>query len=115
MAALTNDQKADSGFIKSSVLDISVIGCALDSPFLMPTGIVLDIKIDDAPFTRETGISHAGPMLVTGSVTSCRMMEKGRYRLGVKFLKIAREDRELINNFIATKERRKAQRWDMTK
>ena len=100
-------------FIKSSLLDISVIGCALDSQYLIPPGVVLDIKVDPAPFAIEEAKDRKDPVLITGSVTSCRMMSHGRYRLGVKFIKIGKEDERLIEYFINIKERRKAPRWDM--
>lgn len=100
-------------FIKSALLDISVIGCALDSQYLIPPGVVLDVSIDSAPFAIDEDKDRKEPILVTGSVTSCSMISQGHYRLGVKFIKIAKDDEGLIERFISSKERRKAPRWDM--
>lgn len=100
--------------IKSQLLDISVIGCAIDSPYIIPPGVILDIKIDTKPFVAETGGTREEPMKVTGRVTSCVMRSVGHYRLGVYLTNISKEDVVLIDNFIKAKERRKAPRWDMT-
>lgn len=101
--------------VKSNLLDISVIGCAIDSPYLIPPGVILDIKIDSAPFTVVTGDEAKPQIVVVGLVRSCTMKSQGHYRLGVKFNEIAKEDEKLIEDFIKIKERRQAPRWDMTK
>ncbi len=100
-------------YIPSGVIDISVSGCALESPYLIPPGIILDVKIDAAPFVGETKIERKDPIVVTGKVTSCVMHASGKYRLGVVFTKIEQKDLSLIDSFIALKERRNAPRWPM--
>jgi len=102
-----------SELVKSSLLDISVTGCGLDSPYLIPPGVILDIKINPAPFATEVGTEKKDPMKITGSVRSCVMKTQGHYRLGVMFTKIEDADKNLIEQFIATKERRAAPRWPM--
>lgn len=102
-------------FIKAGLLDISVLGCAIDSAYIIPPGVILDIKIDTMPFTNVTGGEHKEPMKVIGRVTSCVMKAAGHYRLGVCFTKIDKEDLALIDNFITLSERRQAPRWDMTR
>ena len=102
-------------FLKSSLIDISVIGCAIDSQYLIPPGVVLDIKIDSKPFVAETGGEGKDPIHVIGKVTSCVMKSTGHYRLGVFFTNIDKKDIGLIDSFIASKERRKAPRWGMDK
>ncbi len=101
-------------FVKSTLLDISVIGCALDSKYLIPPGVILDVSMDCTPFTAETAKERKLPLKATGTVRSCTMKSQGHYRLGVKFTKISKEDKDLIGSFIEAKERRKAPRWDMT-
>ncbi|MDD5496075.1 MAG: PilZ domain-containing protein [Candidatus Omnitrophica bacterium] len=112
--ALTSNT-GEAAFIKSSLLDISVIGCAIDSSYLIPPGIILNLRIDPKPFAVEGIKERKESLQITGKVTSCVMKAAGHYRLGVKFSNIRKEDLELIDTFINAKERRKAPRWDMTK
>lgn len=102
-------------FVKAQLLDISVLGCAIDSPYLIPPGVILDIKIDSEPFLALTGGKCEEPLKIIGKVTSCSMKAMGHYRLGICFTNIKKEDTDLVGNFIRLKERRKAPRWDMTK
>lgn len=99
--------------IKASLLDISTSGCGLDSPYLIPPGVVLDIKINAGALASELGSARIDPLKVGGCVRSCIMKTQGHYRLGIKFSKIEEEDRKLIEQFIASKERRAAPRWPM--
>ncbi|MBI4974718.1 MAG: PilZ domain-containing protein [Candidatus Omnitrophica bacterium] len=108
-------EAAEVVFVKANLLDISVIGCAIDSPYIIPPGVILDIKIDPTPFTNVAGGERKESVKVIGRVTSCVMKTASHYRLGVCFTKIEKEDVDLIDNFIRLSERRQAPRWDMTK
>lgn len=100
--------------MKSSLIDISVLGCAIDSQYLIPPGVVLDLKIDRSPFLIPPGEGVKEPISLLGTVKSCVMKAQGRYRLGILFTKSDKKDMELIEKFIESKERRKVPRWDMT-
>lgn len=102
-------------FVASSLIDISVLGCALDSEYLIPPGVILDIKIDQMPFAAEIGEARNEPIRAIGQVRSCIMKSQGHYRLGVLFTKIDKKDSDLMAKFVESKERRKAPRWDMRK
>lgn len=99
--------------IAAVLLDVSVIGCALDSPYMIPAGVLLYVRIDPAPFRVELRIERKEPLRFTGEVKSCVMKMAGHYRVGVEFKKSEKEDIELISNFVASKEKRKAARWNM--
>jgi len=99
--------------IAAILLDISVIGCSLDSSYMIPSGVLLHIKIDPAPFRDELGKERKEPLRFTGEVKSCVMKAAGHYRVGVEFKKSEKEDIDLISGFIASKERRRAARWNM--
>ncbi len=101
--------------IKSTLLDISVLGCSLDSQYLIPPGVILDIKIDPQSFNEELCGEKKIPLQFVGKVKSCVMRTGGHYRLGLQFINPEKENVELINNFIASKERRKTPRWNITK
>jgi hypothetical protein len=94
--------------------DISASGCALESPYLIPPHTLLRIDIDSAPFSQELKRDHPQPITVTGTVKSCIMKAVGRYRLGVHFAEITKEDLEFINEFIKAKEQRKTPRWNVS-
>lgn len=102
-------------FIKSSLIDISIAGCALDSQYLIPPGVALDIKIDRAPFALKDDESKKGPIRVIGKVRSCMMKAHGHYRLGIQLTKIEKSDADMIASFVEQKERRQAPRWKMSK
>lgn len=100
--------------IKSTLFDISVIGCAIDSPYIIPPGIAIKISIDPKPFADELGFNIEKPMEFSGRVRSCVMKAAGHYRLGVQFIKPDPQNTDIINKFIAIKEQRKAPRWNMS-
>lgn len=97
--------------IKATLLDISVLGCALDSPYLIPPGVLVHVRIDPLPFTAETGIDRKEPLKALGRVRSCVMKSAGHYRLGIEFKNTEKEDMDFIDTFVSSKERRKAGRW----
>ncbi|MFA4982071.1 MAG: PilZ domain-containing protein [Candidatus Omnitrophota bacterium] len=109
------DASGKAVFQKAGLLDISVQGCGLDSLYLIPPGVILDINIESAPFAAEAGKDRKEPMRVTGSVRSCSMKSQGHYRLGIQFTKISNEDKDLLSAFITNKERRSSPRWDLSK
>lgn len=104
---------AEGAAVKSDLLDVSTIGCALDSPYMLPSGIDLVVRIDAKPFTAELGLPGRAAIEAGGKVKSCVMRSAGHYRLGIQFTKIDKESVGLIAEFIAAKDRRKAPRWDM--
>ncbi len=106
--------QGEASFVQSQLLDISVSGCAIDSPYIIPPGVILDIKIDPKPFRQEGGPERKEPVKMIGKVKSCVMKAAGHYRLGIYFTKIEKEDVELIDNLIKLKDRRQAPRLDMT-
>jgi len=100
-------------YIKSDLLDISIAGLALDSPYLIPINTTLRIRIDTAVFGLEHKEDTPEQISIVGKVTSCAM-NKGRYRLGVNFVEISKEDLALIESFIQSKDHRKATRFPLT-
>jgi len=110
---LSATEGKDKVYIKVHLIDISISGCAIDSPYLIPTGIVLDIKIESTPFILEKTDMGRGDIKVTGKVRSCIMQSSGHYRLGIFFERIEKSDVDLLDTFIKSKERRKDPRWNM--
>lgn len=107
-------ETTEATFVKAHLIDISVSGCGIDSEYLIPPGVILDLKIDQAPFVSETKTARTGPIRLVGRVTSCIMKGAGHYRLGIFFTSIDQNDTALIDAFIKSKERRKDTRWDMS-
>jgi c-di-GMP-binding flagellar brake protein YcgR len=109
----TKGGAGQSSFLKARLLDISVSGCGLDSAYLIPPGVILDINIDSTPFVGPNS-QRKEPIKATGSVRSCVMKSAGHYRLGIQFTKISEDDKKFLDGFISGKERRKDVRWDTT-
>ena len=105
--------KAPSNHIKSYLLDISIGGCALDSPRMMPPGTKLAVRIDPLAFAIEAYEKRKEPLEMEGKVTYSIAKSLERYRIGVCFTKIKKKDAGLIKRFMRIKERRKFPRWDM--
>ena len=107
--------KPPAGPVKVSLLDISIGGCSLDSPNGIPVGARLAIKIDPLVFALEASEKRKEPLEMFGRVTSCITKALWHYRIGVYFTKIKKKDVALIKRFMHIKERRKFQRWNMTR
>lgn len=101
--------------VKTSLLDISIGGCALDSPMPIPEGAIILVRIDPLAFAIEALESRKDPLEMTGMVASCITKGEAHYRLGISFKKIRKRDIELIKLFMKIKERRKFPRWDMSR
>ena len=99
--------------IKAGLYDISANGCGLDSPYLIPPDTLIKIDINAAPFAQELKVEHSQTIAVTGTVRSCIMKAVGRYRLGVQFVEIGKEDQEFIGKYIQLKDHRQSPRWNV--
>lgn len=91
------------GSIKSRLINISIAGCALDSPYLIPPRTFINVFIDSTKLTKKIGKETRRPIKAVGKITSCIMKRPGHYRLGVFFMNINREDINLIDDFINVK------------
>ncbi|MBI5124018.1 MAG: PilZ domain-containing protein [Candidatus Omnitrophica bacterium] len=105
--------KALAGPVDVSLIDISINGCAIDSPYMIPIGAILSVKIDPLAFAIEASERRKDPLKMHGKVTSSIPRSPGHCRLGVCFTSIKNKDRNLIKRFIKTKERRRFRRWTL--
>lgn len=103
--------KAPPNTVKAYLLDISVGGCALDSPYFIPVKVKISIRIDPLVFAIGTSQKRKEPLEMIGEVTSCVDRHPDRYRLGVCYKRIDRKDTDLIKRFMKSKERRKFPRF----
>lgn len=106
--------KAPASSVKTTLLDISIGGCALESPCMIPPSVHIAVKIDPLAFAIQASQTRKEPLEMTGRVTSCIRKNANHYRLGICFIRIKKKDSDLIKRFIRFKERRKFPRWDMT-
>ena len=93
----------NAAVVTAQLIDISISGVALDSPYLIPTGIVLDIAIDPKPIVSELKKDHEGPIKATGKVTASAMKSAGHYRLSIAFTAIEKDEISLIEDFMKIK------------
>lgn len=106
--------KKPAGVVKAPLLDISVGGCALDSPYSIPPGTTISIRIDPLAFALEASEKRKEPLQMSARITSCIARSPEHYRLGVCFTRSKDTDIELIKRFMESKERRKFPRWDLS-
>ena len=103
--------KAPKSTVIAPLLDISVGGCALESPQATPAGIEISIKIDPLVFAMGVSEKRKEPLEMTGRITSCVSRAPGHYRLGICFTRIKKRDSDLIKRFMKSKDRRKFPRF----
>jgi c-di-GMP-binding flagellar brake protein YcgR len=103
--------KAPCDTVKAPLLDISIGGCALESPYAVPPQVTISIRIDPLAFAIGTSERRKDPLEMTGKITSSVSNGRGHYRLGVCFTKIKNRDIGLIKRFMRSKEHRKFPRF----
>jgi hypothetical protein len=101
--------------ISAGLIDVSVLGCGIDSPYLFPQGVSFDLTIDPKSFSGDDIPERKEPIKAVGRVASCVMKSAGHYRIGICFTSVDKETHDFLDSFIKVKERRKDPRWDMTK
>ncbi len=107
--------KAPLNIVKAPLLDISVGGCALESPHALPFRVTISVRIDPLVFAIGTSERRRDPLEMTGRITSSVGDGRGHYRLGVCFTRIKKRDVDLIKRFMRSKERRKFPRFSFSR
>ena len=106
--------KALPNIVKAPLLDISIGGCALESPSAIPPQVIISIRIDPLAFAIGASESRKDPLEMTGRITSSVSKGREHYRLGVCFIRIKKKDVDLIKRFMRSKERRKFPRFSFS-
>lgn len=98
----TIDKKASLGEeeIEVSALDISEGGIGLISAQTVPKGKIVEISMDFTTLSLEGEVVFHKPVSAEGEVRSVIPWEKDRFRLGIMFTKIDRENRIIIKEFV---------------
>ena len=107
--------KASPNTVKAPLLDISIGGCALESPCAIPSQVTISIRIDPLAFAIGTSERRKDPLEMTGRITSCVSKGHEHYRLGLCFIRIKKRDVDLIKRFMRSKERRKFPRFSFSR
>jgi c-di-GMP-binding flagellar brake protein YcgR len=107
--------KAPLNTVKAPLLDISIGGCALESPYDIPTRVTISIRIDPLAFAIGASERRNDPLEMTGRITSSVSKGREHYRLGVCFIRIKKKDVDLIKRFMRSKERRKFPRFSFSR
>ncbi|MCX5665993.1 MAG: PilZ domain-containing protein [Candidatus Omnitrophica bacterium] len=106
--------KAPLYTVKAPLLDISIGGCALESPHAIPPQVTISVRIDPLVFAMGASERRKDPLEMTGRITSCVGQAREHYRLGVCFIRIKKKDIDLIKRFMRSKERRKFPRFSFS-
>ncbi len=86
--------------IEAMMLNISAGGMGMLTKFNIPARSTLLIKITLAKMDKQGKVSFYGPMEVVGEVKYNVLEEDKQYRLGIRFIKVERQDQVEITNFI---------------
>jgi PilZ domain. len=106
--------KAPTHTVKAPLLDISIRGCALESPYPIPPKVKISIRIDPLVFAIGASERRKEPLEMTGSIMSSVNKGHDHYRLGIYFTRIKKKDIGLIKRFMRSKERRKFPRFSFS-
>jgi len=85
-------------------VDISVDGIGIFLEYYLPTGVHLDLDVEGKVF----GVDRA--LKMKAEVRYCNFIAQKKYRCGMKFIEISKEDKEVISEFVKNAERRRAPR-----
>ncbi|MBN2453475.1 MAG: PilZ domain-containing protein [Candidatus Omnitrophica bacterium] len=88
--------------IDAKLCDISTAGCAIDSPYLVPPGLVLKIEADPSVFAAAIKGHRTMKLKFIAKVTSCVMRSPGHYRIGAHFQKMKKTDLAIVEHFVAS-------------
>ena len=94
--------------VKGRLLDISIGGCAIESSAYLPKDAKWNIFLDRKQFMVESSESpkKTNYSRIVGVVRVSRQLSNKKYRLGIQFEKISKEDRVLIDKFVEYHDRR---------
>ena len=106
--------KAPPNTVKAPLLDISIGGCALESPHARPPRVTISVRIDPLAFAIGASERRNDPLEMIGRITSSVSKGREHYRLGVCFTRIKKKDVDLIKRFMRSKERRKFPRFSFS-
>ena len=107
--------KAPPNIVKAPLLDISIGGCALESPYAISPQVTISIRIDPLAFAIGASERRKDPLEMTGKITSSVSSGREHYRLGVCFIRIKKKDVDLIKRFMRSKERREFPRFSFSR
>ena len=82
-------------------IDISIGGIGIYIEYYLPTGVHLDLQVEGSPLGAQR------PLNIKGEVRYCNFIAQHKYRCGLKFIEISKEDRDVIAEFVKNAERRK--------
>lgn len=85
-------------------IDISVDGIGIFLEYYLPTGVHLDLAVEGQAFGVDRSLK------MKGEVRYCNFIAQRKYRCGMKFIEMSKEDREIIAEFVKNAERRRAPR-----
>jgi len=88
--------------VEATMLNLSEGGMGFITRYNIPLEAELFIRFTLTKMDKEGKITFHGPMKIVGKVRSNTLLERGEYRLGICFTKIALQDKQEIVSFIKT-------------
>ena len=86
--------------VEATMLNLSEGGMGFITGYNIPVDSELFIRFTLSKMDKAGKITFHGPMRIVGAVRSNTLLERGDYRLGVCFTKIALQDKQEITGFI---------------
>jgi len=85
-------------------IDISLGGIGIYSEYYLPTGLLLELKIDGSVLGIQRQLE------IKAEVRYCNFITQRKYRCGLKFVDLSKEDKAILAEFVKNAEKRKCPR-----
>jgi len=81
--------------------DVGAMGCGFVTPYYLPKGLILLMRIRDFPVISGKGPIQTRDIELTSRVMSCKTTPTRVNRIGAEFVEIKEDHRDLIRRYIA--------------
>jgi len=99
--------------ITGKMLDISEAGCGVETAFFIPRGIRLNVFMDRAQLQLKGEPALSGRSRIVGVCISSMTRGLKKYRIGMQFAWVSKQDKEILSKFVKFHERRKEPRVEL--
>lgn len=86
--------------IDLTLVDIAVLGCGIVASHYLPKGLVIALKIKDFPVVSGKEIKERKDIEFSGRVMTCKTTPSRANKIGLEFVDLNKEDRDLIKGFV---------------
>jgi len=95
--------------VASKIVDLSASGCALESPFFVPVNTKINLFVERSVLAGNGKFKNKFSK-ISGVVKNIRQLPSRKYRIGLLFANISKDDVALIKDYVDQVDRRQEKR-----